>query len=296
MLPYWWCEVEKQEKQKNFRVAVFEGTSSIDGDLLHNIKQVELQTKRASEDYQADLLVIPEVYLSGYGMNSQKTNDAANYIIKENVVEHFCSLARQYSIAILICYPELSEQKIYNSATLIDKKGNCLLTYRKTHLWAENERALYTEGDELSPVVEIDGIKVAVLICYDIEMSEVARCLALRGAQLLLVPTAIGPGSVNESLVINVVSARALENHVWIAYANHSPPKFLGLSRIVGPIGDTIASVEKDPLIFADLIPQQYFDSIRSTPYLADRRPSLYTDISDSKHLRKLPNSYQYTE
>ena len=166
-------------------------------------------------------------------------------------------VARQYSLALLICYPELVDEKIYNSATLINAHSDLLMTYRKTHLWAEKERALFAEGEELSPVVEIRGVRVAVLICYDIEMSEVARCLTVHGAQLLVNATAIGSSSENEKLVRFVVSARALENHVWIAYANLALPDFLGLSRLIGPDGEVLSKVENDPLIVADLIPTQ---------------------------------------
>jgi predicted amidohydrolase len=87
-----------------------------------------------------------------------------------------------------------------------------------------------------------------------------------------------------------------LENHVWLAYANLAPPEFVGLSRIVGPDGEELCQVEKDPLIVADLIPKNYLYAIQSTPYLGDRRPSLYSAINDPKYLVQLPADYKYMD
>ena len=293
MPSYWWSE--DHGDQSLLRVAIFQGSSSKDGKVIINVAQVEFQAKRAREEHGAHLLVFPELFLSGYGLTRDLMLSAARHIAEEQVLSHIQSIARRHSIALLICYPELVKEKIYNSATLIDEHGDILLTYRKTHLWAEKERALFVEGEELSPIVEIRGVRVAVLICYDIEMSEVARCLAVRGAQLLLNATALGPSPENVNLVRFLVSARALENHVWIAYANLAPPDFLGLSRILGPDGEVLSSVENDPLIVADLIPKNYLSSIQSTPYLADRRPALYTPLTDPQYLAQLPAEYKYT-
>lgn len=291
---YWWLEEHK--KDSLLRVAVFEGSSLPDGNVAASVAQVELQAKRASHEHSAHLLVFPELFLSGYKLNREIILSAARYIIQENVIAHIQSIAHQYSIALLICYPELVDDKIYNSATLINEHGDILLTYRKTHLWADKERHVFVEGDQLSSIAEIRGVRMAVMICYDMEMGEVARCLTLLGAQLLLIPTALAVSPANENIARFIVPTRAMENHVWLAYANLAPPEFVGLSRIVGPDGNELCRVEKDPLIVADLIPTNYVDSIQSTPYLADRRPFLYSSINDSKYHVKLPINYKYTK
>lgn len=293
MTSYWW--LKDHGEGSLLRVAVFQGSSSSDGNVQLNVTEVESQAERASREHGANLLVFPEMFLSGYGLNREITLSAARYIIQENIISHLQNIARQYKIALLICYPELVDDKIYNSATLINEHGDILLTYRKTHLWAEKERELFVEGDQLSSVVEIRGVRVAVMICYDMEMVEVARCLTIRGAQLILVPTALATSPADENIARFIVSTRALENHVWLAYANLAPPKFIGLSRIVGPDGDELRRVEKDPLIVADLIPKNYLQAIQTTPYLADRRPSLYSAIDDLKYRVELPNDYKYT-
>jgi predicted amidohydrolase len=294
MSSYWW--LKEHQDGSLLRVAVFEGPSSPDGNVSATIAQVEAQVKRASQEHSANLLVFPELFLSGYGLSYEVMLSAARYIVEEKAISHLQNVARQYSIALLICYPELVDEKIYNSATLINDQGDILLTYRKTHLWAEKERQLFAEGDQLSPVVEIRGVRVAVMICYDMEMSEVARCLTLLGAQLILIPTALATSPADQNIARYIVSTRALENHVWLAYANLAPPQFVGLSRIIGPDGEELCGVEKDPLIVANLIPKNYLNAIRSTPYLGDRRPGLYSAINDPKYLVQLPADYKYMD
>lgn len=294
MSSYWW--LKEHGEGALLRVAVFEGSSSVDGNVSSTVAQVELQAERASREHSVNLLVFPELFLSGYGLNRETMLSAARYIIEEKVLTHLQNVARQYSIALLICYPELVDEKIYNSATLINEHGDILLTYRKTHLWAEKERQLFAEGDQLSPVVEIRGVRVGVVICYDLEMAETTRSLTLRGAQLILVPTAIANSAANENITRLIVPTRAMENHIWLAYANLAPPKFIGMSRIVGPDGNELCRVESDPLIVADLIPRNYLQAIKETPYLADRRASLYSAIGDSNYQIKLPGGYKYTD
>ena len=294
MSSYWW--LQEHSEGSLLRVAVFQGSSSADGDVSSTVAQVELQAQRASRDHSANLLVFPELFLSGYGLSRESMLSAARYIIEKKVLAHLQDVARQYSIALLIGYPELVDEKIYNSATLINEHGEILLTYRKTHLWAEKERQLFAEGDQLSSVVEIRGVRVGVVICYDLEMAETTRSLTLRGAQLILVSTAIANSAANENIIRLIVPTRAMENHVWLAYANLAPPKFIGMSCIVGPDGNELCRVESDPLIVADLIPRNYLHTIRETPYLADRRPSLYSAIHDSKYHVKLPDDYKYTD
>ncbi|CAF0822634.1 unnamed protein product [Adineta ricciae] len=295
MSSYWW--VKDHAEGSLLRVAVFEGTSSTDGNVSSIVEQVELQAKRASKEYSTHLLVFPELFLSGYILNRDIMLSAARYIVENGVIGRLQQVARQYSIALQIGYPELdNDEKIYNTAILIDEDGKILLNYRKTHLWSSKEREVFEEGNELSSVVELRGVRVGIMICYDSEMCEVARSLSLRGAQLLIISTALSSSPRNKNIACHMIPTRALENHVWIAYANLALPDFYGLSRIIGPDGDELCRVENDPLIVADLIPKNYLSSIASTPYLADRRPLLYTAIHDMNYHVQLPANYQYTD
>ncbi|CAF2784868.1 unnamed protein product [Rotaria sp. Silwood2] len=293
MSSYWW--LTQHAESPLLRVAVFEGPSSLDGDVSQNVVEVEHAMEKASREYNAHLLVFPELFLSGYGHSRDTTMSAARFIVDSQVIARLQKLACQYSIALFIGYPEKANETIYNSATLIDHQGEILINYRKTHLWAEKERHVFKEGNNLSPVVQLCGVRVGVMICYDVEMPEVARALSVLGAQLLLVATAEAASPWCGNVAHILVPARALENHVWVAYANLAPPRFAGLSRIVGPDGKELCRVEQDSIIVAELRPQDYLHRIQATPYLADRRPSLYSSISDTQLAIALPPDYKYT-
>jgi predicted amidohydrolase len=116
---------------------------------------------------------------------------------------------------------------IYNTAGLIDRKGNLAGTYRKTHLPYEEVEGGITPGDSY-PVFTTDFGKVGILICWDIQFPEPARALALQGAEMILVP--IWGGS--EVLA----RARAIENHVFLVTSSYDMKTF-----IVDPAGSVLA-------------------------------------------------------
>lgn len=130
------------------------------------------------------------------------------------------------------------------------------------------------------------GIKVSMLICFDIEFTEPARILAIKGAQLLIVPTAL----VGMSMTTITVPSRALENHIFIAYANRSGAdtsptdghslKFCGNSLIAAPSGEAIARAPLDEpeLIMAtvDTEEPRWIEEVKMNPYLTSRRTDLY--------------------
>lgn len=175
---------------------------------------------------------------------------------------------------------------MYNSCAFVAKDGSLLANYRKTHLWGDYEKSYYTPGNTFLDPVDFMGIKTSMLICFDIEFPEPARLLSLKGAQLLLVPTAL----VGLSMTTITVPSRALENHIFVAYANRSGPDtlqpgtrdliFCGNSLIAAPSGEAIARAPKDrpELIIAtvDVNEARWVEEIETNPYLTSRRGDLY--------------------
>jgi predicted amidohydrolase len=129
-------------------------------------------------------------------------------------------------------------------------------------------------------VAELEGIKIGILICYDVEFPEAVRALALAGAELIAVPTAlIRPFDI---VARTLVPARAFENQVYVAYAgmcgNEAGLGYCGLSCIVGPNGQDLARAGTGPaLLFADIDLSVIPKGRMSNPYLSDRRPGLYS-------------------
>ena len=125
------------------------------------------------------------------------------------------------------------------------------------------------------------GLNIAMVICYDVEFPESVRAAAVRGADAVLVPTALAHGFDEVPNII--LRARALENHVAVAYANHcgieDGTTFGGGSIIAGPDGGVLASAGIGAeLLYAELDADAIRGSRAGVPYLAERRPELYRE------------------
>ena len=171
---------------------------------------------------------------------------------------------------------------MYNSAQLISADGTRLANYRKTHLFGCFERDHFTPGDQQVVQAELDGVRVGVLICYDVEFPENVRAHALAGTDLLIVPTAqMHPFQfVAESMI----PVRAFENQMYVAYVNRVGQEgefeFVGLSTLAGPDGVARTRAGRaEELVLADVDPVFLAACREENPYLKDRRPGLYGSL-----------------
>jgi len=193
-------------------------------------------------------------------------------------------LARSGSCYVIGCLFEAENGKIYNTAVIIDPHGKPVGKYRKTHL-PPVERLMVTPGNDL-PVFQTEIGQLGMLICYDMMSPEVARCLALQGADILVWPSA-GYGWWDEAGDFTVRS-RAHDNQVYIVGAL---PNF---SCVVDPYGDFLASAGRSEacLVRADITPgtDPLQDELHHNTYLTrtpslrerhlfERRPELYQTI-----------------
>jgi 5-aminopentanamidase len=234
------------------------------------------QTAAAALAQGAGLVIFPEMFLTGYNVGE------AVFKLAEPVdgpsSQKAAAIARKAGVALLYGYPERDGDTVYNSALLIDHNGRPLANYRKTHLYGGGENRLFARGDSLM-VAELEDLKIGILICYDVEFPEAVRALALAGAELIAVPTAlIRPFDI---VARTLVAARAFENQVYVAYAGMCGSEaglgYCGLSCIVGPDGQDLARAGTGPaLLFADIDPAALSRGRQSNPYLSDRRMELY--------------------
>ena len=136
-------------------------------------------------------------------------------------------------------------------------------------------------GAEAPHVFDLNGIKTGMLICYDVEFPENVRTLALAGAELILVPTALPEGIISRRVADTVVPTRAFENGVFLVYADlcgaENGLSYGGRSVILAPDGDELARAGmRETLLVAEIDPTAYDDAKAQNPYLIDRRPGLY--------------------
>ncbi|MEE5101695.1 carbon-nitrogen hydrolase family protein [Pseudomonas alliivorans] len=248
-------------------------------DVSGNLTRLERQAQAAAAQ-GAQVLVCPEMFLTGYNIGARACAELAQ-AQDGPAAQRIAEIARQYAIAILYGYPERSvEQQIYNAVQLIDSRGERSSNYRKTHLFSELDKSMFSAGEDLCPVVELNGWRLGMLICYDVEFPENTRRLALAGAELILVPTA---NMAPFDFVCDVtVRARAFENHCYVVYANYCGSegeiRYCGLSSVCAPDGSRPALAAQDErLLIADLDRVQLAQARTVNDYFKDRRPDVYS-------------------
>ena len=263
------------------RIAIYQCESE-PTEVERNLQRLARVVERASAAGVA-LLICPEMYLTGYNIGT----DAARRLAEPRdgpSANAVAEMARKNGVAIAYGYPERgTADAVFNSVQLFGPDGSPLANYRKTHLFGDLDKSMFTASDADSAVVELGGWRVGFLICYDVEFPENARNLALRGADLIVAPTA----NMVPFEVVNttIVPARAYENQVYLAYANYcggeGEIEYCGLSCVAAPDGSTAARAGADEeLIIGELDHGLLTASRQATTYLTDRRPQLYVALT----------------
>ena len=197
------------------------------------------------EHVKTDLIIFPELVTSGYECGDEFYNlcEKPGKGPSQDAVK---KLAKQFKVNIIFGFPE-EDQNIdgilYNSVAVIDRDGLFKGIYRKVHLFA-GEKHFFRPGS-FYPVFELDIGKVGIMICWDALYPEVARCLAIHGAELLVVCTNWEDPYENEWDFMT--SARAFDNTLHLAAANRigkdKELSFFGHSRILDPLGKEIKTL-----------------------------------------------------
>lgn len=258
------------------RVACFQGPK-VPGTPWANLDLLA-RMAMAARAKSADLLIVPEMFLTGYALGGPEVARLAEPL-GGAVLAEVARIAQDTGLAIVLGFPEQDAGHVYNSAIAFDAQGQTLTCYRKTHLFGDVDRDQFSAGQSLPSLFDIAGFKVGLLICFDVEFPENVRNLALEGADLVVVPTALmQPFDV---VARTLVPARAYENQVYLAYVNRCGTEadfdYCGLSCVVGPEGGDLARAGRDEeLIFADLDLDALETSRRINSHLKHRRPDLY--------------------
>ncbi|GAA4675075.1 carbon-nitrogen hydrolase family protein [Frondihabitans cladoniiphilus] len=271
---------EEPEGERGMLVALLQ-CESRPLDLPRNLRRLASAAASASAAGAA-LLVCPEMFLTGYAIGPSGVQGLAMELSSDLASEPIlavAAIARESGVAIVCGFPELSGAEVYNAVVFVDGSGRVVSTYRKTHLFGELDRSQFTASRAPSVVFDWEGWKVALLVCYDVEFPETVRRASLDGADLVLVPTA---NMVEYDVVPDLlVPARAVENQVFVAYANYCGAEgsltYGGRSLVAGPTGAVLASAGRgEELLFARLSRGALATSRAASPYLADRNPAAY--------------------
>lgn len=245
---------------------------STGGDVAANLARIGRAAVDASGK-GATLLVAPELAITGYGAGEAIVGLAEP--ADGPIVQELRRISRQTDIAIIAGFAEQSVNTVYNSAVHVD--GDTAPTvYRKSHLYGDYERSLFTPAEPSTHLFEHRGVTCGMLICYDVEFPENVRRLALAGADAVLVPTALPAGWSGTFIAEHMIQTRAFENQLFVAYANHCGSddmfSFAGMSRIASPDGQVMAKSGStdEALIFAEIDPRAFAISRAENTYLKD--------------------------
>jgi predicted amidohydrolase len=246
------------------------------GDVAGNLARLH-ETARHAAQQGAQLLVCPEMFLTGYNIGAESAARLAEPADGPSA-QAVAAIASECGLAIVWGFAERSaEGAVFNAVQVADAQGRRCGLYRKTHLFGALDRAMFSQSDGASALFELHGWQIGLLICYDLEFPEAARRLALAGAKLVVAPTANMAGF--DVVPLTLVPARAYENQVFVAYANCCGQErgllYGGLSAVASPGGAWLAQAGRDAaLLLADLDGADAGFMLNT--YLADRRPETY--------------------
>ncbi len=233
-------------------------------------------------DQQFDLLVLPELCLSGYFMSSrERLRELATPFEAGKTFKFFARLARAHKGAIVFGFPELDGDRLYNSAAAILPDGSSYL-YRKVHLF-NFEKDWFDVAETGFSVFEFRGARIGMMICFDWIFPESARTLALMGADIIAHPSNLVMSFCQEAMI-----TRALENSVFTITSNRVGADrigereiaFTGRSRIVAPQGEVLGTAdgEEEKLLLVDIDFADARDKriTIQNDLILDRRPEFY--------------------
>ncbi|MEQ8291814.1 MAG: nitrilase-related carbon-nitrogen hydrolase [Roseovarius sp.] len=220
-----------------------------------------------------NLVLCPELFATGYDQKADygKLAEAPT----GPFAKRMAGLAILHGTALAWGYAEKGQDSVYNSAALIGAEGQLIANHRKRLASPQSFEVEAFGLGEAVTFAEVGGVRVAMIICYEVEFPESLRQAAQGGAQLVLVPTALGRdwGIVAEK----VVPTRAFENGIYIGYADHAGELhglgFYGGGRIVAPDGEVSAvPVGEEGFVTIDIDLDRVAAAQARLPYLADCR------------------------
>lgn len=253
--------------------------------VLEKNRKTILSCLHEAADEGARLIVFPECALSGYVFHSLAEALPASEPVPGPTTQAVLEVCRQRNIHTVVGLLERSDGQIYNSA-FVAGPGGLIATYRKCHLPVIGVDRFVARGDTL-PVIDLPLTRIGLLICYDLRFPEAARTLALRGAEILVLPTNWPEGA--ESSPDFLTRARAWENRTFVIACNRvgveEGIRFLGRSQVITPAGACI--LEADPYAegvwYTDIVPAEARQKrlivqpgVFEMDPIGHRRPELY--------------------
>lgn len=239
-------------------------------------KAAQLIESAMAED--PDVLVLPETWNTGFFpreyLPSLCDDDGSR------VKAEIGALAKKFRVNMLAgSVANIRDGKVYNTAMVFDREGNCIASYDKTHLFTPmGEDNYFTPGDHLCRF-KLDDVQCGLIICYDVRFPELTRSLTVPGLDMLFVVSQWP--KVRTFHLRSLTTARAIENQMFVVCCNSCGTAgetiYGGNSAIIDPWGETLALAGETQQLLSAQCDLGILTNIRSTiPVFRDRRPELY--------------------
>jgi predicted amidohydrolase len=243
-------------------------------DWRDNLRTTEPLISQADAD-GIDLLVLPEGVMARFVEERERIREKAQSI-DGPFVSGLLAATRGLRVTVVAGIHERSQSSKPFNTLVVLRGGQVLTTYRKLHLYdafAMRESDNVTAADILPELFDLNGFAVGLMTCYDVRFPEMARLLAVRGADVLVLPAAWVRGPLKEHHWRTLVTARALENTVYLVASGECGPRNIGQSIIVDPLGVPIAQAGEEPTVITATISSGRLATARERlPVLANRR------------------------
>ena len=233
---------------------------------------------RKTAEQSPDVIVLPETWNTGFlpKKEMEPLCDRDGCKTKKEIG----GLAKELGINIVAgSVANIKNNKIYNTAYVFDRNGNCVGEYDKIHLFTPmGEHEHFEKGDNLCKFT-LDGKACGVIICYDIRFPELTRTLTVNGLDYLFVPAQWPEARISHFETLS--KARAIENQMFVIRCNSCGKSggtvYGGSSAVIDPWGEVLASADKDAAIILADCDHTVIENIRnSINVFADRRPEMY--------------------
>lgn len=227
----------------------------------------------------ARLLVLPEMFATGFSMASERVSGHA-----PEILEFLAGLASRHGVWVLGGYAEHGVPRPHNACALFDPQGDQALLYHKIHPFSlANEPEHYAAGNALATQA-VEGVRVTPLICYDLRFPEVFRVVA--DATDLYIVIASWPAPRREAWRL-LLRARAVENQAFVLGVNRVGDgdglHYSGDSALLDPMGQELAAAAEQPaVILGDVDSEAVAAGRRQFSFLADKKFELYSALYKS--------------
>lgn len=242
-----------------------------------NFSHAEELIREAIQE-QPDVIILPETWNTGFFPKENLTKLCCKD--GDAVKLHIGKLAKEYKVNIVAgSVSNIRDGKVYNTAFVFDRDGECVASYDKTHLFTPmGEDEYYTRGNRICTFA-LDGVKCGIIICYDLRFPELIRKLALQGLDVLFIVSQWPKERIFH--LRTLTTARAIENQMFVVCCNScgtaESTVFGGNSAVIDPLGKTIVLAEENEEILSAECDLQMLFGIRSSiPVFRDRCPDLY--------------------